>query len=71
MLLKVIKVKNALSIVNDILIMGSNLKFRLNSCNDLTMLCLNPRYVTIIIVKAIGYCCIIHGMNKSEINHLL
>ena len=37
-----------------------------NGCHDLTMLSVNISDVTIITVKNVGYCCIIHNISKSE-----
>ena len=35
------------------------------------MLCLNISYITIVTVKNIDYCCIIHKISKSEAINLL
>ena len=35
------------------------------------MLCLNITNFAIITVKDVDYCCIIHGINRSEANNLL
>ena len=37
-----------------------------NSCHNLTMLCLSISDITIITVKNVDYCCIIHNISKSE-----
>ena len=37
-----------------------------NDCHDLAMLCLNISNITIIPVKNVDYCCIIHNISKSE-----
>ena len=37
-----------------------------NDCHDLTMLCLNISDITIITVKGVACCCIIHNIGKSE-----
>ena len=41
-----------------------------NGCHDLSMLCLNISEMTIITVKNVDYCCIIH-ISKSEAISLL
>ena len=35
------------------------------------MFCLNISVIAILTVKGVGYCCIIHGNNKSETINLL
>ena len=42
-----------------------------NSCHDLTMLCLNINDITIVTVKNVAYCCVIHTISKSEAINLL
>ena len=42
-----------------------------NSCHDLTMLCLNINNITIVTVKNVAYCCVIHTISKSEAINLL
>ena len=42
-----------------------------NGFHNLTMLCLNISYITIITVKNVYYSCIIHNISKSEAINLL
>ena len=42
-----------------------------NGYRDLTILRLNISNFTIITIKGVDYCCIIHNINKSEATHLL
>ena len=42
--------------------MGSNS----NSCNDLTMLCLNISNIAVITARDVGYHCIIHAICKFK-----
>ena len=37
-----------------------------NGCRHLAMLCLSISDITIIAVKNVDYCCIIHNITKSE-----
>ena len=37
-----------------------------NGCHDLMILCLNISDIAIIILKDVGYRCIIHAISKSE-----
>ena len=45
--------------------------FVCNVCHDLTMLRLNLSDIAIIIVKSVYCCCIIHGISKTNVIHLL
>ena len=42
-----------------------------NGCHDLTIVYLNISNVTIITVKNVDYCCIIHNISKCEAINLL
>ena len=42
-----------------------------NGCHDLTMLSVNISNITIITIKNVDYCCIIHNISKSEAINLL
>ena len=42
-----------------------------NGCNDVIMLSVNISDIAIIIIKNVGYCCIIHDISKSEAINLL
>ena len=42
-----------------------------NGCHDLTMLSVNMKDITIIIVKDVNYRCIMHYISKSEAINLL
>ena len=42
-----------------------------NSCHDLTMLCLSISDITIVTVKNVAYCGVIHNISKSEAINLL
>ena len=37
-----------------------------NGCHNLTMLNVNISDIPVITVKKVGYCCVIHDINKSE-----
>ena len=41
-----------------------------NGCYDLMMLCLNLNGIIIVTVKSVDYCCIIHGISKSDATNL-
>ena len=45
--------------------------FKCNCCHDLTTLCLNISKITIIAVKNVDYCCIIHNISNSYAIDLL
>ena len=68
MLLKVMATKNAWVVTIGVRSKLQN--FICNGCHDLTMLCLNLSYVSIIIVKGVGYRCNTDGTKCGEI-HLL
>ena len=42
-----------------------------NGCNDVINLSVNISDIAIIIIKNVGYCCIIHNISKSEAINLL
>ena len=42
-----------------------------NGCLDLILVCLSLSNIAIKTVKCVDYCCIIHGINKSESIYLL
>ena len=42
-----------------------------NGCNDVIMLSVNISDIAIVIIKNVGYCCIIHNISKSEAINLL
>ena len=42
-----------------------------NSCHDLVMMCVNISDIANIMVKGVEYCCIFHGISKSEAINLL
>ena len=42
-----------------------------NGCHDLTMLTVNISDIAIITIKYVDYCCVIHGIRKSESIKLL
>ena len=53
---------------------NNGLKFQDSLCDgfhDLALFCLSIRDIAGITFKSVNYCCIIHGITKSEANHLL
>ena len=71
MLLKIITVKNAWFVTIGFSIIGSNLKILYIMVAMIWQCCFLIGKIAIITAKDVDYCCIIHGISKSEAIPLL